>query len=132
MKGIGVPWVNQPAPSLSIMKNFGHYIINYNLSGSWLIDLPTIYRLSLATLILVVLKSCSCRFSWICNLHKKASINAFHLVNRRQSLKSRVESILFAFPFETNEVIWWFRSPYGLAQGNLCVRSHFRREWQIT
>jgi hypothetical protein len=127
MKGIGVPWVNQPAPTLSIMKNFGHYIINCNLSESWLIDLTTIYHLPLAPLILVLLKSPSCRFSWIHNEHKKASVNAFHPVNPRQSLRSRVEGILFALPFETNEVIWRFGSPYALAWGNLCVRSHSGR-----
>jgi hypothetical protein len=127
MKGIGVPWVNQPAPTISIMKNFGHYIINCNLSESWLIDLTTIYYLSLAPLILVLLKSRSCRFSWSHNVHKKASVNAFHPVNRRQSLRSRVKGILFAFHFETNEMIWRFRSPYALAWGNLCVRSHLGR-----
>jgi hypothetical protein len=97
MKGIGVPWVNQPAPTPRIMKNFGHYIITCNLSESWLIDLTTIYRLPLAPLILVLLKSPSCRFSWIHNAHKKASVNALHPVNRRQSLRSRVEGICLPF-----------------------------------
>jgi hypothetical protein len=118
MKGIESLGVNEPALTLSIMKKLWALDYNCNLSESWLIDPTTIYNLSLAILILVLLESPSCRFSWIHNVHKKASVNAFHPVNRRQSLRSRVKGILFAFPFETietNEVIWRFRSPYALA-----------------